>query len=453
MDKSRKNTVLSIVVFLGITLFYLFTAQNDVKNVERAERIIWSDVQIYYSYLPATFIENDPFFEHKEQYDTLNKYWTLKSPTGKNLPKTTMGVALLEAPFFFIGHQYAKQSPKYAANGFSAPYGRAISFGTAFYGIVGLLFLFLFLKTRFTVVQSLLSVISIGIGTNLFFYSVYESGMSHPFTFFIFSALLFFTQIWFKKKGFVLSFVIGGLLGLIVLIRPINILFLLPMLFFYKQSDESWESYLNRLIFPLFPLVLIVIGGIFIWLPQMLFWKMQSGQFFYFSYPGESFFWLNSHVMDGLFSFRKGWFIYTPMMLLSLIGLIRLFHTHRNLFLGLAWFLPLFLYITFSWWAWWYGGGFSARTLVDILPIMAIPLAAFYEWILPTKLRYVILIIPVFFVQLNIYQSWQYRQGIIHYDGMTYEAYKSVFFKHYTPNGYWDQLQQPDYEQARLYGE
>jgi hypothetical protein len=63
------------------------------------------------------------------------------------------------------------------------------------------------------------------------------------------------------------------------------------------------------------------------------------------------------------------------------------------------------------------------------------------------------MVIPLFFIYLNQYQSWQYSKGIIHFDAMTWEGYKTVFLRHYTPEGYWEQLKRPDYENAVRYGE
>src|SRR5690554_5301460 len=121
-------------------------------------------------------------------------------------------------------------------------------------------------------------------------------------------------------------------------------------------------------------------------------------------------------------------------------------------FWALLLFLPLFLYVTFSWWCWWYGGSFGARTLIDILPFMALPLAALITWMMQRKMRAILLIIPAFLLYLNQFQSWQYHHDIIHYDSMTWEGYKAAFFKNHNPKGFWEKLRVPDYENAVKYG-
>lgn len=448
MKHGKQHIFLFIYLLFTIPLLILSYKVSKDKSLD----VFHYDIQIYYSYLPATFIEKDPLFERTAEYDSISKYWVEKTPIGRNVPKTSMGVAMLETPFFGLGHLYAKMQTNVVANGFTKPYQIAISFSSTIYAILGAWFLFLFLARRFNRGVSFISVMLLLYGTNLFFYSVFEIGMSHPYTFFLLSALLLSLDNWFIKKNIWTSLTIGVLLGFIVLVRPINILFILPLLMLFKPNDTNWILYLKSIIQPFKYLLFLVLGGLIVWLPQFLFWKIQANSLLYFSYTGERFFWSKPHVIDGLFSFRKGWFIYTPMMFFALLGLYRLFFTKRMYFWTLSIFLPLFLYVTFSWWCWWYGGGFSARTLVDILPFMAIPLASLLEWIVSHTKRVYLLIFPLFFIYLNVFQSWQYYMHFLHYDSMTWASYKSIFLKRYTPEGYWEKLKEPDYDKARETG-
>lgn len=447
MKKRKRIIGYGTLLICLLYLFFVNVKSNRLPEVQ----VFHYDIQIYYSYLPATFIEHDPFFERTSEYDSTSKYWTMPTPINRAVPKTTMGVAMLEMPFFLAAHTFASWTGK-LANGFSKTYQLAIALSSLIYSLLGIYLLYRFLKRRFSEKASVLSVFFILFGTNLYFYSVYEVGMSHPYTFFLLAGLLVLVDNWLLKKSFWKSFGIGFLVGLIVLVRPINILFLLPIFLLFKDNTISWKAYLNQLFSPFYLIVLMVFGGIASWLPQLLFWKIQTGSYLYFSYEGESFFWNHPHVWEGLFSFRKGWFIYTPIAFISLLGMVFLYQTKRMMFIAISLFLSVFLYVTFSWWCWWYGGGFSARTLVDILPFVAIPLAALMEWVLQNKKRKLLLLIPVFFVYLNIFQSWQYYQHFLHYDSMTWPAYKSIFLKKYTPEEYWGLLDEPDYDRAREFG-
>jgi hypothetical protein len=445
------KTYFSVYLFLCGALSILFFSINIAKKPDQT--VFYHDIQIYYSYLPATFIENDPFFERTLEYDSINKYWAAETPIGKRIPKTSMGVALLELPFFFAGHAYASNQTTYVANGFSEPYQIAIALSSATYAVLGAWFLLLFLQRRFTKLVSILTILLTLFGTNLMYYAIFEPGMSHPYSFFLLATVLLSIDNWFLRKTHWNSLLIGILLGLIVLVRPINILFIIPLIVLFKKPEETWSTYWKQLFFPLNHLGLIILGGIICWMPQFIYWKIQTGSILYFSYGEERFFWLKPHVFDGLFSIRKGWFIYTPLMLFALFGLIRLYKLRKNMFWTIASFLPLFLYVTFSWWCWWYGGGFSARTLIDILPLMALPLAGLIEWILLKKIRSILWVFPLFFVTLNLFQSWQYYRRYLHYDSMTWTSYKEVFFKTHPTFKYWETLDEPDYERALKKGD
>lgn len=442
------------IIFIVFSLFLIW--QNISQSPWKKNDIIQSDVFYYYTYLPAAIINKDPFFRCDDSLLTKN-YGTTQSPSGGKVVKMSMGVAFMDLPFFLVGHLYALSNQvlsqsTYPANGYSIPYQFMISFSSVFYTIMGLFFLWKFLKIRHSKLTSIITVLCIGLGTNLYFYSMYETGMSHPCTFFLLATSLYLIHKWLIQKTLWRSFLIGIFLGLIVLVRPINILFILPIVLIFKDRAINWGTYLKDIFLPYKHVFLLIIGGFLIVLPQLIFWKVQTGDFIYYSYNNESFFWLHPHIWEGLFSFRKGWFIYTPIMFFALFGLFRLYKTQRSHFWAITIFLPLFLYVTFSWWCWWYGGGFGARTLIDILPLMALPLAGLIDWIVQNKYRSTLLILPCVFICLNLYQTWQYATGIIHYDSMTWKGYKTVFLKSYTPHRYWKQLQKPDYKNAREKG-
>lgn len=422
--------------------------QNFTSSPWKEQRVLQEDAMMYYFYLRATFIDDNPFFEERFNEEGKRIYYPVyTSEKGGNVLKMSMGVAYLELPFFALAHQYALHISKQPADGVAPAYQFGISLSTLFYSLLGIFFLMHYLRSRFSDIVVALTLILIVFGSNLYYYITYETGMSHPITFFLLSALLFFSDKWLEQKESWRSLLIGILIGWIVLVRPVNLFFLLPIFFFLKK-EKAWNVYLRQLFNPISPLILAFLGAFLIWLPQLLFWKYQTGQFLFYSYGEEGFFWSNPHIWEGLFSFRKGWFIYTPIMLFALIGMLPLYKNSRNYFWGITLFMPLFLYITFSWWSWWYGGGFGARTMIDIYPFLALPFAAFLEWVFAKKLRLILLVSPLLFLALNQYQSWQYKKGILHYDGMTFEAYKFIFLKNHTPVEYWDLLRRPDYDSA-----
>ena len=444
----------SLICLLFIIFFYFFQGHQQARW--RENRVIINDVSIYYSYLPATFIKNDPLWgfyeENKDEFNANGQYWAFQSPKGGYVPKMSMGKAFMDLPFFLIADFYAKDFGNSPRDGFSRPYQYMMMWSTLLYCVVGFVFLRLWLRSFFDEPTVGITLLAIALGTNLYHYGAHEVGMTHPHNFFLLSAALYYFPKWRISHSLKLSLIMGVVIGLLVLIRPINILLIIPIILLQKPPGVQLFAYLSSLL-TMRQTWISLLTAFMIWLPQLLFWKIQSGDWFYYSYSDEGFFWLKPHVLEGLFSFRKGWFIYTPMMIMSVLGLILLYKKNTNQFWVILSFLVLFLYVTFSWWCWWYGGGFGARTLIDILPIMALPLASIFEWVLQKKLRWSLFLIPAFFIYLNYYQTWQYRNGFIHFDSMTFSGYKTVFLLDHTPAGYWEQLQTPDYANSLKYGE
>jgi hypothetical protein len=442
----------SLLVFVFISFLYLF--EGHINSLWKENLIIRNDVVWYYSYLPATFIKKDPLWgfyeEKKDEFNNNSQYWAHQTDKGTYAPKMSMGKAFMDLPFFLLADIFVQFSSVHERTGFSTPYHYLMLISSIFYALLGLFMLRKWLRNYYDDWIVGITLIAIAVGTNLLFYSVHEASMSHPYNFCLFALILYFYPKWLAHSSYKRTIILGLCIGLLVLIRPINILLLLPIFIINTKSNPI--LHLKQLIVNKSTIFLLVFAFL-VWVPQMVFWKIQSDHWLYYSYLNESFFWLNSHVFDGLFSFRKGWFIYTPMAMISVIGIALLFKTHRSFFWAYVLFLPLFLYVTFSWWNWWYGGGFGARTLIDILPLMAFSLAAAFQWIGSRRWRLLYFIIPLFFVFLNYFQTWQYRNGIIHFEAMTYRGYKTVFLKTYTPIGYWEQLVTPDLENSIRYGE
>ena len=200
---------------------------------------------------------------------------------------------------------------------------------------------------------------------------------------------------------------------------------------------------------------------IIVWIPQLLFWKHRTGQYLYFSYPGERFFWGDPQIINVLFSYRKGWFVYTPLISLVFIGFVvvkKELSKIRNVILLITLFN---IYMLSCWWDWAFGGGFSARAFTQHIAFLSIPIASLFNAIFyemqSNKIRKVLqplLICGVFLgISLNIGQSYQYTNRIIHFDSMTEKSYWHVFGKYkFIGNDegkFWQSLKEPNYEKLR----
>lgn len=416
------------------------------------KNLIVNDVVSYYAYLPATFIYNDIKLEKSDYHTEEGTYlfWPVQTPDGKKVIKTTMGLSFLYAPFFFTGHAAAKLSGA-PADGFSTPYQVSILFGCLFYLLAGLYFLRKLLLLFFSEVVTSLTLLSVFFGTNLLWYTTLDGLMAHGYLFSLLTLFLYHTLRWHRGPKESIAVCIGLELGLMTLIRPTMFLCVLAFLLFGAYNAASVKTTLLRFKTHFFQLLIIALCFVAILLPQLLYWKYAAGKWLFFPYVDEHFYFSHPHIIEGLFSFRKGWLLYTPVMIFSLAGLFYMKRERSPYFLPVIILLPLYVYILFSWWAWWYGGGFGMRAMVDFYGLLAIPMACFYKQVTTvyrSRARYGILALAVFFVYLNLFQSLEYEKGLIHYDAMTKDAYFAVFLDK-KPKRFFEYLSDPDYRKAR----
>ncbi|MDA9312139.1 hypothetical protein N9515_05260 [Vicingaceae bacterium] len=81
-----------------------------------------------------------------------------------------------------------------------------------------------------------------------------------------------------------------------------------------------------------------------------------------------------------------------------------------------------------SWDCWWYADSFSQRSIVQSYPIFLLPIGYFIQELNSTmkRLKTPIFILLAAMVGLNIFQVWQFENGIIHSQRMTKEYYWSI---------------------------
>ncbi len=365
---------------------------------------------------------------------TATLYQAVNLPNGNWVIKYTMGTAILYAPFFFIGHLLATPLG-YPADGLSLPYQYIIALGGLMYAVIGLLYLRKVLLHFFHETITALLIILIVLGTNYFQLIAFDGTLlSHNFLFTLYAILIWYTIRWHKQPQIKYAAIIGIVCGLIILIRPLEVIcILIPVLWNIKdkKSLKKKLSLMNRhLVHVVLVILLIFIVGI----PQLIYWKLITGQYLFYSYtnPGEGFNFLAPYTLNFLFSFRKGWFIYTPVMIFSMIGFYYLYKTNKHIFYTIFIFFLVSLWAISSWSCWWYAGGsFSSRALVPAYPLLAIPMGYFINHL--TKKRNVIVFlvggVGLFFVLLNLFQTWQFEHGILSKERMTRQYYFAIFGK------------------------
>jgi len=423
---------------LAITAFMLFYIVFNLSNWK--DRYMFRcDETGYYLYLPSFFIYHDigylkfyPKIVEKYYINDNREYGLYKEPTGYRLDKYAIGTSILEMPFFLAAHLYCSLYPKdYPPDGYSEPYMLTFVLATVFWVIAGLFVLRKFLLRYFTDAAVTVTILLLAFATNIYFYTVFDTGMSHTFSFALFCFLLAATDRWYDNERIINVLLMGFLLGLIVITRPTNIVVaIIPLCWKYKNGSIAGKTaFYKKQLLPVLASFFIFCLVLFI---QCRYWKFVTGHWIHFSYEDEGFNFLSSQVWNGLFSYRKGWFVYTPVAFLGVIGLIPLARKYKRLAGIILLYLIVNVYIVFSWYFWSYGGSFGCRALIESMAVVSVPLAMLIQWLLVRKKALItipMLLVFAFLIALNTFQSFQLIKNITVWDGTNRAFYWRSFGK------------------------
>lgn len=423
---------LAWILCAGISIIYLIFHR---WSGERWKTIITSDAFGYYTYLPSLFIYHD--FEYKyakmvqDKYHptNLNPLYFTHQHNGIPVNKYYIGTTLCMLPFFIAGDLLTRLTNE-NRDGYSKYYQLAISLGGLLYALCGLwLFGIVLKKMGVSDVFSSFWMISMFLGTNMFYYSVEENAISHAYTSF-FVPLFLLSLLQFKEKNSLLNFsLIAFSLSMIIIIRPVNVIVLLSIPFILG----SWAK-TKQLVSNLFRHPSWIIGGILFFSIlvglQSIIYYLQCKKWWVYAYNTEKFNFLNPHFIETLFSFERGLFIWVPLLILSPVSIVILWlKNHKFQAITYLLFGSILIYVLSSWWNWYYGGGFGLRPYVDYYSVIFTGIALSFSKVY-NRILYIFLgsfvIVCIF---LNQFQQQQYVMGIIPYMGTTREGYFQVFLR------------------------
>lgn len=402
-----------VINFIAILWFFLGFSYYPKWDKPGSEATISWDVSGYYHYLPAIFIYRDIRQQH--WMNEINQRY-LPSPaydqafghqdSGNKVNKYAIGQAVLFSPFFLMAHGYTSMTDAYPADGYSKPYQFFIWFGSLVFSILGLVLLRKILLLYFEDGTVTWTLIALAAGTHWMEYAAIANGMNHTWLFTLLCMLILSTIRFYRLGDWTSAVGIGASLGLAVLTRPTEIIWvLIPLLWGMVTVNE-------RMVFLLRHwkkcALAVVLSGLIIFI-QLIYWKYASGEWFVYSYGDQGFNWLHPAIKRGLIGANIGWWLYTPMMFIAMFGWFRVYKKHKAIFWPTFITTIMAIYITLSWSHFESGGGLGQRNLIQIYPLMAFPLAALIAWFNKSKAGKWIWII---ILCLNIYYSgWWIHQA------------------------------------------
>jgi hypothetical protein len=383
----------------------------------------------YYIYLPAIFIYNDiTAFEWVEEvnhkYNVVGDDWMFqisKHENGNYVTKYLGGISILQLPFFAAAHGFALVSD-YPADGFSFPYQITLSFAPLIYFILILFLLRNILLRYYSDEVVAITLVLLFLASNAIEYISIEAGQCHGYIMLMYTLIIWLSIKWHERPTWKYAIGIGLVIGLTTIMRPTElIIFLIPLLW-NTESKVSAKSKWNLVRRYKAHIGIVFLGVILGALPQIIYWLYVTGS--PIQTIGSKWYFLNPYFRV-IFGWQKGWFIYTPVTILFVMGL--LFMKGKPFRKSVIWFCLLNIWIVISWSVWRYGGSYSARALVQSYPVFALALAAILTRILDTKFKFLFYLIAIYLTAVNLFQIWQYRTGILRHDEMNRAYYQAVY--------------------------
>ena len=362
IPKVRKAVIYGIIFILAITALSYIKLHRFEYGIAY---VISSDAQGYFQYLPAIFIHHD-FFDQSYGYQLDN---------GQCFNKYNYGVALMQLPFFliaFVVNLFLKL-PVYSR---FSPYAFMAIVSGAFYTWWGMTIMYRLLRNNFNQKVCLVTIGSIFLGSNLFYYAYISPGHSHLYAFFLVSCILYFTAHFYQSPGWRSILSLSLFIGILALIRITHIIVILYILF-YQVSRIKDISYNFKFLYSLrYYLLIIPISILLLYVPQFIYWYGLTSSIFINPYKNEGFFfWDNPQIYTVLFSPTGGWLIVSPILLLSIVGIFKQFQIKIGSPIAVSLILIFITYIYASWWVPTLAGSYGHRGFVDIYPFLLFPFA------------------------------------------------------------------------------
>ena len=189
----------------------------------------------------------------------------------------------------------------------------------------------------------------------------------------------------------------GFFLGMVLFNRPSNIMIILPLIIYtFFEYREQFKKYI---LFMAVPLIFMSLYIADYWHPTSLSIELIYPIENQVDFRGNFF----SGLLGQLISPSRGVLIYTPLFIFSFIFLFySLISKKIDLIYKYLAISAIFLILVFSW-KWWAGWTFGYRYLIELIPLLIIFLAFFYERVIQ-KNKYLKIIFMLFlFISMYIH--------------------------------------------------
>jgi hypothetical protein len=346
-------------------------------------RIYSSDEIQYFAYLRSIWFDRDLSFENEYQYfydrgiaksDGFHETFLERTTdTGRRINFGTIGCAILWSPFYLAGDVVARTTGA-PVDGFSKPYVAAIAYGSAVYGFLALV-LALLCAQRLGL-DGFGAALAVWLGTPILFYMYLAPPFSHACSAF---GVALFTYVWLRirdewpVRGLV---ALGAAGALMAMIREQDAFFAAgPALDFglwalggLSQSPPSQRPKAQSLI----PRAAAAAAAFAVcFAPQAAAYMTLNGHLGPHASVSHKMNWSAPHALEVLFSPEHGFFVWTPLALLGIAGLVWLVRKSQ-VGICLLTMVALQIYVGGSVESWTVAGAFGQRRFIALTAALVI---------------------------------------------------------------------------------
>lgn len=331
----------------------------------------------YYSYLRSLAFDRDLDFAN--EYEALGGTRRLTpTATGRMPNPYSIGPAIVWMPFFAVAHLYVLMGRTLglvdaAADGMSAPYLRSAYLGTLVVAVTGAWFLRRVIAARLGDTWATLAVVTATAASPVLYYILVLPAMAHALVFGAVGGLIWAADRVSVEPTRPRWWLLGFLTGLVALLRwqaaVCGVLFLLCALEAARRKQLSWRWLSESAVIGLATIV-----------PQLVAWRVIYGTWLAVPQGAGFFDWSSSRMWDVLMHADRGFFVWTPVMAVSAIGLVLGWRRWGTLAVAGLCVLALTIWVNGSLVDWAGSDSFGSRRFDLVVPFLALGLASALHW-------------------------------------------------------------------------
>jgi len=353
----------------------------------------------YYAYARAVLIEHRLDFTRDWQHGNesfvmgrVDRYGRVRpqqyTATGHLINLWAVGPSILWAPFLLLTHLGVRLCNQLGAHipadGFSLPYVTTMALATSLYGFLGLWISFNLARKYFAERWAFLATIGVWWASSLPVYMYFNPSWSHAHSAFTVALFLWYWHRTRAERTAGQWIVLGLLSGLMVNVYyPNGVFLLIPLLEavqvywrMWKRAPQESRPVLRTFATHLAYFVTFLVAM----LPTFITRWIIFGHPLRTGYMGASDWdWSSPDFWNVLWSSDHGLLIWTPIIILALIGLA-LFGRADKAFAGYVITAAVAFYVVIAFYPDWDGlSSFGNRFFISLTPVFLLGLAAFFD--------------------------------------------------------------------------